>query len=409
MGRLIRLLENKTVLLFAGLALVLSGIFFWLGYSATVHAQENSAAEMNDRILVASVRIKELAPSLTDEQIAAAFIDKSSPDEAADGEKILGSYGFRAGSGRSRSASAETSLLPAAAAAAGVSVCGIAALLFLCLLIRNIRKVSESAEKKEQCSKHFSDHDLILLCDAVNGLANEYGSVKARLSEEKHFLADHLQDLSHQIKTPAAGLTLNNEIYRTHSLPKEELDAYLERDRICIERINKLCSESLKLARLEAGAVNYDIGRHHLSEIADKACAPIYEIAAVNSTDLSVDISPEIQLDCDELWLSEAISNLVKNACEHTHGGSVTVTAAEDPFTVSLYITDDGEGIPDEDVPHVFKRFYSKKAESNPTSVGIGLAISKQITEDLGGKIYIDTVLGKGTNIRVQFLKKAGS
>ena len=242
MGRLIRLLENRTVLLFAGLTLLLSGFFFWAGYAATVHAEEKAEAEFSDRMLSAAGRIKDLDPSLNNEQIAAAFMDTDTAD-AAKGEAILSRYGFKAGSGKSCFAANETSMLPAAVASAGIVILGISGILFFGALIGCIRKVAKSAEVKELCSGHFNDHDLLLLEESVNSLTKDYRSVLKRLSEEKHFLADHLQDLSHQIKTPAAGLTLNNEIYRTHSLPKAELDAYLERDRVCIERINKLCRE----------------------------------------------------------------------------------------------------------------------------------------------------------------------
>lgn len=406
MGRLIRFLENRTALIVAAVTLVLSAASFGLVYAASVYSGSSAEAEYSDRLLTAAGNIKELAPSLTDEQIAEALMSDVSMVKAKSGESVLGSFGFKAGSGRSSFRLTGTSALPAAAASVGVFVCGVIALFFLGRLIGSINKVTHRAEKKKLCNSHFGDRDLILLCEAVNALTKEYRSALKRLSEEKHFLADYLQDLSHQIKTPAAGLTLNNEIYRTHTLSQEELAGYLERDCLCIERINRLCSESLKLARLEAGAVSYDVRQHPLSVVAEKACAPLYELASVYGTDLSVDISPETRLECDELWLSEAISNLVKNACEHTRGGSVAVTAEEDPFAVTLLISDDGEGIPDEDVPHVFKRFYSKKAENDPASVGIGMAISKRITEDMGGKIYINTVLGKGTEVKIQFLKK---
>ena len=94
----------------------------------------------------------------------------------------------------------------------------------------------------------------------------------------------------------------------------------------------------------------------------------------------------------------------MKNACEHTVNGCVTVTAKADPIAVELCITDNGEGIAESEIPMLFRRFWSKRSERNPSSVGIGMSIAKRITEDMGGRIYIDTAPGKGTQIRLEFL-----
>ena len=120
---------------------------------------------------------------------------------------------------------------------------------------------------------------------------------------------------------------------------------------------------------------------------------------------LTIDIPDSLTLNCDEIWFCEALSNLVKNSCEHTKDGRITVSARQTPLSAEIFITDNGEGIPDEDIPQLFRRFYSKRNDRNPSSIGIGMSISKRITEDMGGKMYIDSELGKGTNIRLEFLK----
>ena len=131
---------------------------------------------------------------------------------------------------------------------------------------------------------------------------------------------------------------------------------------------------------------------------------PLYELAAANGTELSSEIPDGLTLECDALWLGEAVSNLIKNACEHTRNGLVTVSAAADPMSVSIIIADNGEGIDDSEVPNLFKRFYSKSRDSSSASVGIGMSIAKRITEDMGGRLYIDTEKGAGTVIRLEFL-----
>ncbi len=404
MGRLIRLLENRTALLLFGAVLLLSAAVFGAGYWATAHAEREAAVEASDRLLSVAGGLAGKT-GLTDQQLAAAF---ASPDPAdiQRGEELLSGYGFRAGSGRGSEFFYKHSILPAAVAAAGVLCCGVLGLIAVGAVLKGVRSVTRSAEKSRAHTEPLSDRDLELLAEGVNKLVAQRAEVQSKLSGEKRYLAEYLQDLTHQIKTPAAALTLNNEIYRTHPMPHAEQLEYFERDELCIERINRLCGESLKLARLEAGAVQYKRESVSLAELVERACAPLYELAAGNGTELSSEVEEGIMLDCDGLWLCEAVTNLIKNACEHTENGSVTVTATADPLAVDLYITDTGEGIEESEIPMLFRRFWSKHTEKNPASVGIGMSIAKRITEDMGGKVYIDTAPAKGTTIRLEFLRQ---
>ncbi len=404
MGRLIRLLENRTALLLFGAVLLLSAAVFGAGYWATAHAEREAAVEASDRLLSVAGGLAGKT-GLTEQQLAAAF---AAPDPAdiQRGEELLSGYGFRAGSGRGSEFFYKRSILPAAVAAAGVLCCGVLGLIAVGAVLKGVRSVTRSAEKSRTHTEPLSDRDLELLAEGVNKLVAQRAEVQSKLSGEKRYLAEYLQDLTHQIKTPAAALTLNNEIYRTHPMPHAEQLEYLERDELCIERINRLCGESLKLARLEAGAVQYKRESVSLAELVERACAPLYELAAGNGTELSSEVDEGIMLDCDALWLCEAVTNLIKNACEHTENGSVTVTATADPLAVDLYITDTGEGIEESEIPMLFRRFWSKHTEKNPTSVGIGMSIAKRITEDMGGKVYIDTAPAKGTTIRLEFLRQ---
>lgn len=402
MGRLIRTLENRTALLFLGISLLLCAVTFGVSLWVSGYCGRQIQIQVGDHMLAAAGRLSQ-STDIPDEIIATAFAQKGS-EQAAAGEKVLSGYGFEAGSGRGSEYAYSQPVLPAAAAAAGVFVCCIIGCLCFMKLMGQVRRLSVSAEKKQRCLDKLSDTELVLLSERINKLIQDRERSVQQISEEKLFLAQYLQDFSHQIKTPAAGLTLNNEIYRTHPMSSEEMNAYLDRDRVCIQRITKLCSESLKLARLQAGAVEFNIRPHSLLQIAHKACAPLYELAAENDTEIDISVPQDTEMECDETWLCEAVSNLVKNACEHTKSGVVRVSAKQTPLSTELMISDNGEGIADEDIPQLFRRFYSRSAQTDPSAVGIGMSIAKQITEDLGGKMYIDSTVGKGTAVRLEFL-----
>ena len=252
MGRLIRTFENRTVLFFGIAVLLTAGLFFGLGYLSVGLSEREAAIEASERMLAAAGRLSERG-DIPDEVIAAAFADKSTA-EAQRGSEIMKNYGYELGTTRGFEFIVNGSVLPAVTAGAGVLFCGILGLTAVYIIIREIRCVTSAGSKKKRCSADFSDNDIVLLAEAVNRLTDDRLGTLERLSGEKRYLADYLQEFSHQIRTPASGLTLNNEIMRSHELPRSEQLEYLERDRVCIERINRLCAESLKSARLDAGA-----------------------------------------------------------------------------------------------------------------------------------------------------------
>lgn len=403
MGRVIRTLENRTVLVFMSAALLLCGAVFAISLWTMSLSEKQARIDASDRMLAAAGRLSQNTAA-SDEQIASAFAAKST-DEAKLGEKILSVYGYEAGTGRGTELAFTRSYLPCAVASLGVLACALLGYFCFRRMLTGVGRLTTAAEKKEKCLDELSDRDLSLLAEQINKLISERERSEKQLLSEKVYLAQYLQDFSHQIKTPTAGLTLNNEIYRSHPMSREEMSGYLDRDSICIERINRLCSESLKLARLETSAVGYNVRPCSLARIVSKACAPLHELAAANGTRIETDIADSITLACDELWLCEAVSNLVKNSCEHTKNGSVCVTAKQTPLSAELVITDNGEGISDEDIPQIFRRFYSKRSERDPVAVGIGMSIAKRITEDMGGKLYIKSEVGRGTQIRLEFLQ----
>lgn len=108
----------------------------------------------------------------------------------------------------------------------------------------------------------------------------------------------------------------------------------------------------------------------------------------------------------DRLWLEEALNNIIKNGIEHTQsGGEIKIQLLENPLYKKIIIEDNGEGIKEEDLPNIFKRFYKAKASKKNDSVGIGLALSKSIVEAHDGSIEVESRVGEGTKFSIIFLK----
>ena len=120
---------------------------------------------------------------------------------------------------------------------------------------------------------------------------------------------------------------------------------------------------------------------------------------------LSLSGDREILLTCDRSWFLEAVSNIVKNAFDHTKEGDyIHIQWRQLASVVQILITDNGSGIHPEDLPHIFKRFYRSRFSKDTQGIGLGLSLAKAIVEAHGGTIEADSELGRGTTFTLNFL-----
>ena len=113
----------------------------------------------------------------------------------------------------------------------------------------------------------------------------------------------------------------------------------------------------------------------------------------------------EVTLVYDQTWLIEAISNIVKNAFDHTKpGATIRITWHAFASMVQIIVSDNGSGIHPEDLPHIFKRFYRSRFSKDTQGIGLGLPLAKAIIEDHNGTIEVDSTLGVGTTFTINFL-----
>ena len=377
--------------------LIFTGSFF-------LHEYENKAsarAAVDYRLGVAG-RLTKLG--ISEEQTANILLDEITEADIAAGSAVLADYGYEPGDTLGGGSAVSQHILSDLLTAAGVIVCLAAGLFFMNRVFKDIRLLTQQLEHDEKIV-YSDEHDIGLLGEAVSALRVHSEHLVDKIKEEKMFLADYLDDFSHQIKTPCAGLKLNNDILLSAPMPYDEQQGYLLRDKKCIERISLLITATLKLARLDAGAVKYVFRENDISEIAADAAAQLAAITAENDVELINDVKAGVKLNCDRLWLCEAVTNLVKNAAEHTKGGQVRIYAECDPMTVRIFIEDNGCGISEDELPKVFRRFWSKSSAVNSSSVGIGMSVAKRITEDMGGRLYIESEIGVGTKIKLEFLR----
>lgn len=216
------------------------------------------------------------------------------------------------------------------------------------------------------------------------------------VQEEKDNIKSLISDISHQTKTPISNVLLYAELLSEQTLPsesREQVTALREQ----AEKLRYLIEALVKTSRLETGifAMRPEAGR--LQPMLEAAAGQLAPMAAEKGVSLSL-ISTEAAAVFDEKWTTEAVCNLLDNAVKYTpRGGSVTVDAVSYEMFCRINVTDTGLGIPEEEQPKIFKRFYRSAGVSREPGVGIGLYLARQIAEGQGGYIKVSSRPGSGS------------
>lgn len=226
------------------------------------------------------------------------------------------------------------------------------------------------------------------------------------IQNEKQYLVELLQNISHQLKTKIATLMLYNDILLNRKLTEEQRVQFLEDNRDLLDDMNLMIQNILKLARLDVNAIEFYKKEDNLNKTIEEVVYSFKDFADEANIELSLNLDEQINLLHDKFWMKEAISNIIKNSIEHTpQNGKVKIYISNNPAFSRVIIQDTGKGIAQEDIANIFKRFYKNKSSNKKDSVGIGLAISKSIIESHNGYIDIKSTKGEGTSFFITFIK----
>ena len=225
--------------------------------------------------------------------------------------------------------------------------------------------------------------------------------------KEKIFLRDIISDISHQLKTPLSSLMVFVDLLLENRVedPENRKQILLEAENQ-LNRMEWMVLSMLKLARIEAGAIQFEKREISLDTIILQATEGVQFLVQERKQKITIECEPEIILVCDGEWLTEAMINLLKNASDYSgEGKHIRVEVEQTNVYTRIYVKDEGVGIPEAELPNIFKRFYRVHQEVNPNSVGIGLALTKSIIEGMGGTIHVNSEEGKYTWFVITFVR----
>jgi signal transduction histidine kinase len=286
----------------------------------------------------------------------------------------------------------------------------LALVLGLVLSWSLIRPIQQTEERlAEIAAGDFSRHVEVPNRDELGSLAvnlNRMNDELRRLYEELESASRHksefLANMSHELRTPLNAILGFSELLQQQSfgaLNEQQLvyvDDVLDSGRHLLSLINDV----LDLSKVEAGRMELDISDVSLRHVLESGLNMHSGRAAREGVALGLSLDPnEITIPADERRLLQVVFNLVSNAVKFTpRGGDITVRVERDAAAgVRLIVEDTGAGIPAEELPQIFDRFYKSK---DSRGTGLGLAIAKSLVRAHGGEISAHSIPGEGTTIR---------
>jgi two-component system OmpR family sensor kinase/two-component system sensor histidine kinase BaeS len=233
----------------------------------------------------------------------------------------------------------------------------------------------------------------------VRALARGFNSMAARLEQHDEQRRELLADITHELRTPLSVVQGNLEGLLDGVYPRDDahLQMILDETRV----LARLVEDLRTLALADSGALKLQREPVDLAVLANEVAASFRAQADASGVALSVDAESELPLiDVDPARMREVLANLLSNALRHTpQGGAVRVAyGADKGERVALSVRDTGSGIPPDDLPHIFDRFYRTHDSGGS---GLGLAIAKNLVEAHGGDIRAESEPGRGATFVV--------
>lgn len=300
-------------------------------------------------------------------------------------------------------------------AAAGALAAVLACLLGTQFYIVTRARYQRIAQLSEQIDMALHSDEHLYISEAEEGelsiLQSEIVKMTLRIREqndalrnEKKHLADSLADISHQLRTPLTSVNIILSLLEKDAR-QEEQKALIREAGELFEQMDFLLASLLKLSRLDAGIVVFKKERIDIVSLTAASLRPFLIPIELHNIRIRTDIPEGVEISGDFKWISEALRNIIKNSMESVgDNGKIEIACEDNPLFTQITIHDDGAGFAQEDMPHLFERFYRGK-DADAAGYGIGLALSRTVIMGQGGTLTARNHPGGGAVFRIRFMK----
>lgn len=408
------LLEKQNRRYFAFLTVFCTGMLFFMLFSGYTELLRAEALVFTRERQMASALLKEGVPA---EQVAAAC---SSYETTRAGEAFLDQMGHREPAPFLlfpvlRNCAVQRMLKNGAAGLLFGAVCLLSAVWYMQKKDRLYEEASERIERfaAGDFSGHLPMEDqdgaICRLFASVDRLARALQTGYENERRSRQFLKDTVSDISHQLKTPLAALSLYTDIIAEEPEHPDTVRTFAGKSMQSLLRMENLIQSLLKIMRLDAGSISFEQTDIPVRELVLCAAEPFSARAQQELKQIQISGDEEEHMFCDPVWTAEALGNLIKNALDHTdEGGTVHIFWESSPILLRLSVADNGCGIAQEDIHHIFKRFYRSSRSKDRQGAGLGLPLARAIAEGQDGTLSAESREGEGAVFSISFLRRNG-
>ncbi|MBQ8959762.1 MAG: HAMP domain-containing histidine kinase [Ruminococcus sp.] len=249
----------------------------------------------------------------------------------------------------------------------------------------------------------YQEGELSILASEIRKMTIRLREQNSALREEKIIQKEALEDMSHQLRTPLTSMLLIMDFLRDPELTRQGRMEYLNELSGLLDHMQRLIWNMLSLSRLEAGAVSLSSERVDCRSLISQAAEPLSIALELHGISLEVELDGDPAFVGDPAYTREALTNILKNCLEHApDGGRIRVNASENPIYCGITVEDSGEGIPEEELAHIFDRFHSS---SKLSGFGIGLAFARKVVSMENGSLQASNSEGGGAVFDMRFYK----
>lgn len=224
--------------------------------------------------------------------------------------------------------------------------------------------------------------------------------------EEKEKLSIAIADISHQLKTPLTSIRIMlYNISDNPDMPQEIREDFIQDISKQVEHMSSLVISLLKIAKFDAGTIKMENEEIDAKKLIDSVINNLAILIEIKEIEVITKIDEKAIFIADYKWQQEALTNILKNAIEHSQPKSnIYIIVENTSIFLKIKIKDEGQGIEQKDLKHIFERFYRAK-NCNEDSIGIGLSLAKTIIEQNNGYIKATSEVGKGTLFEIKYIK----
>ena len=224
--------------------------------------------------------------------------------------------------------------------------------------------------------------------------------------EEKEKLSIAIADISHQLKTPLTSIRIMlDNISDNPDMPQEIREDFIQDISKQVEHMSSLVISLLKTAKFDAGTIKMENEEIDAKKLIDSVINNLAILIEIKEIEVITKIDEKAIFIADYKWQQEALTNILKNAIEHSQPKcNIYIIVENTSIFLKIKIKDEGQGIEQKDLKHIFERFYRAK-NCNEDSIGIGLSLAKTIIEQNNGYIKATSEVGKGTLFEIKYIK----